>query len=143
MANHLRVGASYSAAIELARPRPPTRPSAPSRLDLRARALGLEGVARAKRGDFEGGLETVRGGLALALEHDLTPVAAELYQRLSLVLYDSADYRARRGDARHRARAVPRRRASAGTEVACVTLPRLRAARVRRVAGGARSWAAS
>ena len=58
-----------------------------------ARALGLEGVARAKRGDFEAGLETVRDGLALALEHDLTPVAAELYQRLSLVLYDAADYR--------------------------------------------------
>ena len=35
----------------------------------------------------------MQAGLALALEHDLTPVAAELYQRLSLVLYDAADYR--------------------------------------------------
>ena len=35
----------------------------------------------------------VRDGLALALEHDLTAVAAELYQRLSVTLYDSADYR--------------------------------------------------
>ena len=35
----------------------------------------------------------MRGGLALALEHDLTAVAAELYQRLSVTLYESADYR--------------------------------------------------
>ena len=62
----------------------------------------------------------VRDGLALALEHDLTPVAAELYQRLGLVLYDSADYRRRRRRRSTRARrsAAPRRR---DTEVACVT----------------------
>ena len=34
----------------------------------------------------------MQAGLALALEHGLTPVAAELYQRLSVVLYDAADY---------------------------------------------------
>ena len=38
------------------------------------------------------GLEIVRHGLALALEHDLTAVAAELYQRLSVTLYESADF---------------------------------------------------
>ena len=54
---------------------------------------GSKGWRRAKHGDYEGGLETVRGGLALALEHDLTAVAAELYQRLSVTLYESADYR--------------------------------------------------
>ena len=87
---------------------PAARPSAAERLDLRARALGLEGVATAKRGDYEAGLETVEAGLALALEHDLTPVAAELYQRLSMVLYDSRRLPPRAGGARHRARAVPR-----------------------------------
>ena len=50
-------------------------------------------MAVAKRGDYDAGLSIVRGGLALALEHDLTVVAAELYQRLSVTLYESADYR--------------------------------------------------
>ena len=65
-------------------------------------------MARAKHGDYEGGLETVRGGLALALEHDLTAVAAELYQRLSVTLYESADYRSAEERARHGAAALPR-----------------------------------
>ena len=62
-------------------------------MDLRVRAMGVEGMARAKLGDYETGLATVRAGLAEALEHDLTAVAAELYQRLSVTLYESADYR--------------------------------------------------
>jgi DNA-binding CsgD family transcriptional regulator len=90
------------------------------RLDLRVRAMGLEGVARAKRGDFEGGLEIVRSGLALALQHDLTPVAAELYQRLSLVLYDSADYR-RAQETLDSALELCRASGESGTEVACMT----------------------
>ena len=64
------------------------------RLDLRVRALGLEGLALAKRGDHAAGLDVVTRGLALALEHELTAVAAELYQRLGAVVYDSAEYRA-------------------------------------------------
>ena len=96
------------------------RPSRPAALDLRIRALGLEGLARAKHGDYEGGLETVRGGLALALEHDLTAVAAELYQRLSVTLYDSADYR-RAEEALDTALELCRTSPDAGTEVACVT----------------------
>ena len=93
MANQRRLAARHGEAIELARAARARRPSAAGRLDLRLRAVGLEGMARAKHGDYEAGLETVRGGLALALEHDLTAVAAELYQRLSVTLYDSADYR--------------------------------------------------
>ena len=93
MANQRRSAARHGEAIELAAGRASEARTAPSRLDLRLRALGLEGMARAKRGDYEGGLEIVRGGLALALEHDLTAVAAELYQRLSVTLYESADYR--------------------------------------------------
>ena len=72
---------------------PPTRPRSPSARTCAPARSGLHGVSRAKRGEFDAGLETVRGGLALALEHDHTAVAAELYQRLGLVLYDSADYR--------------------------------------------------
>ncbi|HEX6027197.1 MAG TPA: response regulator transcription factor, partial [Solirubrobacter sp.] len=62
------------------------------RTDLRARALGLEGVARAKRGEHAAGVDTIRAGLSLALEHELTTEAAELYQRLGTALEVAADY---------------------------------------------------
>ncbi len=62
------------------------------RSDLRARALGLEGVARAKRGEYAEGMEAIRAGLALALEHELTIEAAELYQRLATAMESAADY---------------------------------------------------
>jgi DNA-binding CsgD family transcriptional regulator len=119
MANYLRASAEYSEAIELAQAAGGEAELA-HRLDLRARALGLEGVARAKRGDSEGGLANVRAGLALALEHDMTPVAAELYQRLSLVLYDSADY-TRARETLDTALDLCRTGDEAGPEVACVT----------------------
>jgi DNA-binding CsgD family transcriptional regulator len=67
------------------------------RTDLRARALGLEGVARTKRGEFATGVETIRAGLSLALAHELTADAAELYQRLATALETAADY----GGAKH------------------------------------------
>ena len=119
MANHRRVGADYSEAIELAVAAAELAERA-ERPDLRARALGLEGVGRAKRGEFEPGLETVRSGLALALAHDFTAVAAELYQRLGLVLYDSADYR-RAEEALDTALGLCRIDGDRGTETACVT----------------------
>ena len=62
------------------------------RTDLQARALGLQGVATAKRGDHAEGLACVREGLSLALEHALTGEAAELYQRLGTTLEVAADY---------------------------------------------------
>src|SRR4051794_12353018 len=119
MANHRRVGAKYSDALELARAATADASRA-SRTDLRARALGLEGVARARLGEYDEGLETVRGALALALEHDLSAVAAELYQRLGMVLYDSADYR-RAEEALDTALGLCRIDGDEGTEVACVT----------------------
>ena len=119
MANHRRTGAAYGEAAELAIAAAELAEQA-QRPDLRARALGLEGVSRAKRGEFETGLETVRGGLALALAHDDTAVAAELYQRLALVLYDSADYR-RAEEALDAALGLCRLDGDSGTETACVT----------------------
>ena len=119
MANYLRFAARHSEAVELAEAATRDAERA-ERLDLRARAVGLEGVARAKGGDFERGLATVRTALALALEHDLTPVAAELYQRLSTVLYDAADYR-RAQETLDSALALCRPGEEPGTEVACVT----------------------
>ena len=119
MADHHRRGARYAEAIELARLAAEEAREA-GRVDLDARVLGLLGVVEAKGGDFEQGLASVRSGLALALEHDLTPVAAELYQRLSLVLYDGADYR-QAEEALDTALDLCRTDGDAGTEVACVT----------------------
>ncbi|HKF82533.1 MAG TPA: AAA family ATPase [Solirubrobacterales bacterium] len=119
MADHHRRGARYAEAIDLAR-LAAAEARAAGRVDLDARVLGLQGVVEAKGGDFDQGLESVRNGLALALEHDLTPVAAELYQRLSLVLYDGADYR-QAEEALDTALDLCRTDGDAGTEVACVT----------------------
>ncbi|HTN24530.1 MAG TPA: AAA family ATPase [Solirubrobacteraceae bacterium] len=119
MGDHRRSVAQFSDAVELARAAAHEAVAA-GRLDLRARALGLEGLTRAQRGEFDEGLETVRTGLALALEHDLTLVAAELYQRLAMVLYHAADYR-RAEEALDTALDLCRADSAGSTEIACVT----------------------
>ena len=62
------------------------------RTDLRARAMGLEGVARVKLGAFDDGIAIIRAGLSLALEHELTPRRAEVYQRLGTAHEIAGDY---------------------------------------------------
>lgn len=62
------------------------------RIGLRARAMGIEGVARVKGGAFEEGMEIVREGLSLALEHELTAETAEVYQRLGTAREIAGDY---------------------------------------------------
>lgn len=119
MAEYQRARAGYGEAIELSRAALEDAAAA-DRLDLDVRARGMLGVAQAKGGEFEAGLETVRGALALALEHDLTPVAAELYQRLSMVLYDASDYR-RAEEALDTALGLCRTGEDVRTELACVT----------------------
>ena len=119
MANQRRTEAQHAEAIALAETSGAEADRA-GRLDLRLRALGLEGVARAKSGEYETGLATVRGALAVALEHDLTAVAADLYQRLSVTLYDSADY-PRAEEALDTALDLCRAAGDSGVEVACVT----------------------
>src|SRR5690349_1215356 len=59
-------------------------------------------------------------GRALALEHGLIAVVAELYQRLSMVLYDTADYR-RAQETLDTALDLCRAGDLPGTELACVT----------------------
>ncbi|MGN6558707.1 MAG: LuxR C-terminal-related transcriptional regulator, partial [Solirubrobacterales bacterium] len=120
MAEHHRRSARYAEAIELTE-LAAEEASAAGRADLRARALGLQGVARAKGGQFEEGLDSVRAGLALALEEDMTPVAAELYQRLSLVLYDGADYRSAEEALDTALDLCPSDGGDASLELACVT----------------------
>jgi ATP/maltotriose-dependent transcriptional regulator MalT len=62
------------------------------RIDLQARILSTEGNVRARLGQYERGLEQVRAGLALALEHNLSGAAADSYQRLADALEHSGDY---------------------------------------------------
>ncbi|MGE0027914.1 MAG: helix-turn-helix transcriptional regulator [Thermoleophilia bacterium] len=91
-ANYLRGRAEYTPAIDHARAAA-TAARRAGRPEVEARALGLEGVVTAKRGDHAEGLATVRRGLELAVASDSSSAAAELYQRLSLVIYDAGDYR--------------------------------------------------
>jgi DNA-binding CsgD family transcriptional regulator len=118
MANYLRASASYAAGVEVAHTAAADAQRA-GRLDLRLRALGVQGVAQAKGGEYERGLATVRESLAQALEHDLTEVSAELYQRLSLVLYDRGDYRGANTMLDDALALCPT--GAEGTHVACVT----------------------
>ena len=62
------------------------------RADLRARAIGLQGVARVKGGAYDEGVGIIRAGLSLALEHELTAEAAEVYQRLGTAHEIAGDY---------------------------------------------------
>lgn len=131
MANQLRLAAHHGEATELAE-RARSQAEQAGRRDLELRALGVEGMARAKQGEYAVGLETVRGALAVALEHGMTVVAAELYQRLSVVLYDGADLPGR-GGARDRPRAL-RRQPRREPRVRLPDVHGLRPARARRLA---------
>jgi predicted ATPase/DNA-binding CsgD family transcriptional regulator len=62
------------------------------RLDLRSRALGIEGTVRAKLGHADDGLSSARAALELALAADLTGPAADAYQRIANVLENAGDY---------------------------------------------------
>jgi tetratricopeptide (TPR) repeat protein len=63
-------------------------------VDLQARILGHEGNARARMGEGQQGVDLVRAGLAMALEHGLAGPAAEIYQRLADALEHAGDYSA-------------------------------------------------
>ena len=45
-----------------------------------------------KGGAFDEGMATIQEGLSLALERELTPVAAEVYQRLGTAREIAGDY---------------------------------------------------
>jgi DNA-binding NarL/FixJ family response regulator len=56
------------------------------RLDLKARALGLEGLVRARMGEADAGLTSARAGLSLALAENLIEPAAEAYEKVGMIL---------------------------------------------------------
>jgi DNA-binding CsgD family transcriptional regulator len=90
-AAHLRSAAGFEAALHLLRiAREEAR--AAGRVDLEARALGLEGNVRARMGHGAEGVELVRAALTMALDDNLTGPAAEIYQRLADSLEHAGDY---------------------------------------------------
>jgi DNA-binding NarL/FixJ family response regulator len=94
-ATHLRSAASYRAALallETAR----AEATAAARPDLEARIAGLEGNVRARMGEGSPAVELVRAALAIALEHNHSGAAAEVYQRLADSLEHLGDYRGAR-----------------------------------------------
>ena len=90
-AGYVHSAGLYGDAVELTR-RAREEAARAERTDLRARALGLEGVTRVKGGEFDEGMETIQAGLSLALEHELTLEAAEVYQRLGTAHEIAGDY---------------------------------------------------
>ncbi len=90
-AAHLRSAANFTAALGLlADARTEAREA--GRVDLEARAIGLEGNVLARMGKGDDGLRLVREGLALALDGALTTAAAELFQRLADSLEHAGSY---------------------------------------------------
>ncbi|MGH2906665.1 MAG: response regulator transcription factor, partial [Solirubrobacterales bacterium] len=92
IAGYLQSAGGYGEAVEVAATARAEALRA-ERVGLRARAMGLEGVARVKGGNFEEGIAVVREGLSLALEHELTAETAEVYQRLGTAREIAGDYR--------------------------------------------------
>jgi DNA-binding NarL/FixJ family response regulator len=90
-AAHLRSAGSFRAALSLLHTAA-QQARAAQRVDLQARILGHEGNARARMGQGQRGVEMVRAGLAMALEHGLAGPAAEIYQRLADALEHAGDY---------------------------------------------------
>jgi DNA-binding NarL/FixJ family response regulator len=90
-AAHLRSAGSFRAALSLLETAA-QQARAAQRIDLQARILGHEGNARARMGEGQHGVELVRAGLAMALEHGLAGPAAEIYQRLADALEHAGDY---------------------------------------------------
>jgi DNA-binding CsgD family transcriptional regulator len=90
-AAHLRSAASFGAALRLLQIARGEARSA-ERVDLEARILGLEGNVRARMGEGNGAVELVRAALTMALDHNLTGPAAEVYQRLADSLEHAGDY---------------------------------------------------
>ena len=64
--------------------------------DIEARALGLQGEVLAMQGEFEVGREVAQAGLSLALKHNESEAASDVYRRLANTLTSASDYPAAR-----------------------------------------------
>ncbi len=90
-ASHLRTASNFHGGLELLDiARPEVERS--GRIDLRARLLALEGNLRVRLGESAAGLDLVRAGLALAMEHNIASTVAVVYQLLADALEHTGDY---------------------------------------------------
>jgi DNA-binding NarL/FixJ family response regulator len=90
-ASHLQAAANLTSALDLIAGAGPAVERTGS-VQLRVRALSLEGQIRAKLGDTQRGVALAREGLAVALAENLTEPAAEAYYRLASALQAATDY---------------------------------------------------
>jgi DNA-binding NarL/FixJ family response regulator len=90
-ASHLQSAANLTSALDLITGAGPAVERTGS-VQLRVRALSLEGQIRAKLGDTQRGVALAHEGLALALAENLSEAAAEAYYRLASALEHTADY---------------------------------------------------
>ena len=90
-AGNLQSAGSLSAALELVIQASDEAERA-VRVDLKARALGFEGLVRARMGDVEAGLASARAALSLALAENLIEPAAEAYEKVGMVLDLGAEH---------------------------------------------------
>jgi DNA-binding CsgD family transcriptional regulator len=91
LAGRYTAALKYDAALEAAG-NAVSRAWTGQRWDVRARAMGLEGNILAMQGRFEEGRNRVHEGLSLALEHNLTEAASDVYRRLGSVHEFNSDY---------------------------------------------------
>lgn len=66
------------------------------RWDIKARALALKGDMLSSLGRSDDGIATVQAGLSLALQHNLTDAASEVYRRLGSALEYASQFTASR-----------------------------------------------
>ena len=135
-AGYLRAAGQHGEAVELTAARAREEAVRAERADLRARALGLEGVARVKGGEFDEGIETIqRGPLARARAR----ADAGGRRGLSAPGHRARDRRrlraARATRSTRRSASATRARPRAGADLP--ELHGLRAARARRLGPGA------
>ena len=91
MAGHLQGEWHFQAAMDLVLIASEEAKQA-ERPDLIARALGIKGHVTAKMGRFEAGLKMAQTALDMALEHNLSDVASDIYFRLAGIYQHSANY---------------------------------------------------
>lgn len=66
------------------------------RFDIQSRALALKGNVLSMQGKSEVGIETVNNALSIALAHNLSEAASEVYRRLGSTLEYASDYNSSR-----------------------------------------------